>query len=421
MNIYFAGIGGVGIGPLAELAQDAGYSVVGSDTSASLMTKELEERGITVVLNQNGDFLRRTHDQTPIDWFVYTAALPGDHPELVLARTLGIKTSKRDEFTNKIAADKGLKILAVSGTHGKTTTTAMFVWTLQQLGIPFAHLVGTGLSFAPSGRYQDGATYLVYEADEFDRNMLRFHPDISVIPSLDFDHPDVYPTVDDYRQAFRDFIAQSRVTVTWQSILNTLGMQSNEHIVAADDSHDLSNIKIAGSHNRRNAFLVSMVMGNLGQEINDDTMRQIIEQFPGSQRRFEKLANNLYTDYGHHPVEIAATLQLARELNDDVVLIYEPHQNARQYEIRDEYTDDVFRDASEIYWVPTYLTRGDSSRTILTPQDLTTAITDKQRLHFAELDDTLWQNIQQARDRSALVLVMGAGTIDNWVRSKLTN
>ena len=98
MKIYFSGIGGVGIGPLAEIAHDGGYTVVGSDTSESLMTQELARRGLTVHIGQDGSQITAEHATEPIDWLVYTAALPNNHPELVFAQNHGIRTSKRDEF-----------------------------------------------------------------------------------------------------------------------------------------------------------------------------------------------------------------------------------------------------------------------------------------------------------------------------------
>ncbi len=126
MNIYFSGLGGVGIGPLVEIALDAGHSVQGSDIASGLVTDELQVRGVVVNIGpQDGAFLQACHDITPIDWFVYTAALPDDHPELVLARQLGIHTAKRDELLAAIIQEKKLKLIAISGTHGKTTTTGM--------------------------------------------------------------------------------------------------------------------------------------------------------------------------------------------------------------------------------------------------------------------------------------------------------
>src|SRR5690349_221948 len=115
MHIYFSGIGGVGIGPLSEIAFDAGHIVSGSDLHDSLVTSQLRERGIDVAVGQDGSQVATAHDRKPIDWFVYTAALPADHPELVFAKEHGIKTSKRDELLASIIRDKDLKLIAVSG------------------------------------------------------------------------------------------------------------------------------------------------------------------------------------------------------------------------------------------------------------------------------------------------------------------
>src|SRR3954468_16361308 len=123
MNIYFSGVGGVGIGPLVQIALDAGYTVQGSDATQSPLTHELQARGVTISIGQDGTFLQACHNDNPIDWYVYTAALPDNHPELLLARQLGIKTAKRDELLARIIQEKNLKLIAVAGTHGKTTTT----------------------------------------------------------------------------------------------------------------------------------------------------------------------------------------------------------------------------------------------------------------------------------------------------------
>ena len=168
MNIYFSGIGGVGLGPLAEIAHDAGHIVHGSDMQESLTTRELQERGIPVSTDQTGDYLMYCHRQQSIDWFVYTAGLPSDHPELLKARELGLHLAKRDELINYIIGEKGLKLIAIAGTHGKTTTTAMMVWVFRQLNIPVSFSIGATTSFAPSGYFDPNSRYFVYECDEFD-------------------------------------------------------------------------------------------------------------------------------------------------------------------------------------------------------------------------------------------------------------
>ncbi len=413
MNIYFSGIGGVGLGPLAEIAHDAGHQVQGSDIAESLTTQELTARGITINMKQQGVFLQTSHSIKPIDWLVYTAAVSDDHPELALARQLGIKITKRDELLAYLIAEKNLKLIAVTGTHGKTNTTAMLVWAFKQLGVPVSYSVGTTLSFGPSGQYTPNSEYFIYECDEFDRNFLHFHPYLSLIMTLDYDHPDTYGTPEAYMAAFRQFMDQSETTVMWQTDGIMVHATDNDGILVAPD--DIAAITLPGETTRRNATLALKALDKLG--IQGDKLAAL-NSFPGSQRRFEKLTTNLYTDYGHHPTEIAATLQMARELNDHVMLIYQPHQNVRQHELRNQYTD-CFELADSIYWLPTYLSREDPSLPILQPEELIENITNHDSVHIVGPEDDLWGAVQQARAQGTLVLVMGAGSIDSWIRDKV--
>lgn len=412
MNIYFCGIGGVGLGPLAEIALDAGYTVCGSDPSVSPMTERLHQRGVAISTDQSGEFLTSEHGRQPIDWFVYTSALASDHPELVRARQLGIKISKRDELLSEIIAQKNLKLIGIAGTHGKTTTTAMMVWALKQLGVPVSYSVGTTLSFGPSGHYQPGSEYFVYECDEFDRNFLCFHPHLSLVTSVDYDHPDTYASPADYLDAFTQFIQQSEWTILWEKDATSLGDVQRCWTLG---DHDVVNVALAGEHNRRNASLVIKALEKL--QINEN-VAEILGRFPGSDRRFEKLADNLYSDYGHHPIEIAATLGMAKELSNDVVLVYQPHQNIRQHELRSQYKS-CFELANDVYWLPTYLTREDPTLAVLSPEELSVNVTNPRAIHIANMDDGLWRHIQDARTRGALVVCMGAGTIDAWVRERI--
>ncbi|HJP81340.1 MAG TPA: Mur ligase domain-containing protein [Candidatus Saccharimonadales bacterium] len=416
MNIYFAGIGGVGIGPLAQIARDAGNSVQGSDLSESLTTHRLIQQGIPVDTNQDGTFLRACNDSTPIDWFVYSASLPEDHPELVTARALGIKTSKRDALLAHIISAKKLKLIAVAGTHGKTTTTGMAVWAFKQLGIPISYSVGSTLSFGPSGAFDPKSEYFIYECDEFDRNFLHFFPHLSLITSVGYDHPDVYPTEQSYMQAFRQFLDQSQQVIMWQHDGDRIQATEKDGWILRET--EVQSITLAGEHNRRNATLVLKGLEYL-QLTDAESARKILASFPGTDRRFEKLADHLYSDYGHHPSEIAATLQMARELSDHVVLVYQPHQNVRQHEIRDLYTH-CFELAETIYWLPTYLSREDPALPILTPQQLAINVTNREAIHFSEMNDRLWKTIQDARENGKLVLLMGAGSIDSWARRELS-
>ena len=162
MNIYLSGIGGVGIGALADIAESAGYTIFGSDRNNSMMVEKLKKKNIDIEIgNQDGSFLKTKFIENGVDWFVYTAALPKDHPEIKMAKSLGIKITKRDELLNYIIEQKKLKLIAISGTHGKTTTTGMMIWVLKQLGVPVSWSIGTTLTFGDSGYFDPKSDFCI--------------------------------------------------------------------------------------------------------------------------------------------------------------------------------------------------------------------------------------------------------------------
>lgn len=397
MHIYFSGIGGVGLGPLAEIALDAGYDVSGSDAAKSPMFEQLQRKGANVHIGQEVAVLNQLHSNQPIDWFVYTAALAHDHPELAFAHANKIRTSKRDELLAQILKEKDLQLVAVSGTHGKTTTTAMVVWLFKQLGLPVSYSIGSSISFGPSGAFDPSSKYFVYECDEFDRNFLHFHPFISLISSQSYDHSDTYPTQLDYDEAFAQFVSQSQQTISWKEV-------------------SIDAITLIGQHNRTNAALAVQAVESITNEPRDK-LATIINDFPGTGRRFEKLAENIYSDYAHHPEEIEATLQLAHEISDNVVVVYQPHQNIRQHQI--QYSR-CFDQANKVYWLPTYLSREDPSLAVLTPEQLSKDL-PPGKVIISKLNDELRDAVQADVDGGSLVVLMGAGSIDEWARAQFTS
>lgn len=415
MKVYFSGIGGVGIGPLAEIAHFAGYQVHGSDRHHSLITNNLSKLDIPYYIGeQDGTHLANVHKESPLDWFVYTAALPSDHPELQLANKLGIKTAKRDELLSKIIQDKQQKLIAIAGTHGKTSTTALAIWLFNQLNIPASYSVGSTISFGPSGFFNKESEYFLYECDEFDRNFLHFKPYLSVITNIGYDHQDTYPTVKSYQQAFEKFKKQSNQIVEWPK------KGASNHSNALTVNQDIT---LPGAHNRQNASLLLAGLQKVGviNEANYKEAIKAINSFPGTSRRFEKLGPNLYTDYAHHPVEIAASLNTAHEIASQtarkIAVIYQPHQNSRQHAIKDQY-DNQFAKAAVVFWLPTFLTREDTTLEVLTPKALTAKLKDKEKINFAQLDDELWQHVQKLLSSNYIVVGMGAGNIDAWLRQK---
>jgi UDP-N-acetylmuramate--alanine ligase len=426
MHVYFSGIGGAGIGPLALIAKQAGYVVSGSDAQNSEYIKYLTSQGIDDIhIGQSREDIQAVHTRNPIDWFVYSSALPktdANHPELVFCQQNGIKTSKRDEFLNKVINDKSLRLIAVAGTHGKTTTTAMLVWLFKQLGIPVSYSVGGKISFGEMGEYDPKSQYFVYEADEYDRNFLSFRPYLALITGLDWDHPDIFPSRESYNQAFADFLNQSKKALVWEADRKKLDYSSSNLIVLndADPTIDLK-ISLSGQVNRKNAWLVVNAFGDISDKSPEELIGHI-NKFPGLSRRFEEISPGLFSDYAHTPAKIRGALQLAQEVGgDNVVVVYEGLHNTRQHFIKEE-LGNLFDEVKQLYIVPSFLAREDKNLTLLAPRDLLDSLSTRSRGHAktAELDDLLADHIRQHLGHGDLVLCFSAGSggksLDHWLR-----
>ena len=389
------------MGPLALMAKAAGFEVCGSDLAKGAIYDELVKAGIEVYIGeQNGEFLKTKLPE--LDWFSYTSALPQDHAELIMAREAGIKCTKRDDLTAFLVAELGLKMVAVAGTHGKTTTTAMIVYAALRLGLPVSYIVGTTLGFAASGTYHVGDKYFVYEADEYDRNFLKYHPWLAVITTVSYDHPDIYPTKEDYVEAFSQFEAQSENVIKNREV-------------------SLDKFKLAGEARRYDAALACEALSRMAPEVEESRIVEILNDFPGVGRRFERLTDGIYTDYGHHPEEISATIGVAwdearQKGYKGVAVVYQPHQNVRQHEVRSGYKE-AFKEADKVSWLPTYLVREDPNLPVLSPNELMTGIDGAEAV---ELNDKLFDRMLALRDAGYLVILMTAGPADGWLRKKLS-
>lgn len=416
MKLFFSGIGGTGLGPLALIAHQAGYEVSGSDKQNSAYIEYLRKRRIKDIgIGQDGGFIRDVHESQPIDWLVYSSAVSienPDHPELVFARENNIRTSKRDDLLNQILSDKNLKMIAIAGTHGKTTTTAMVIWVFKQLGIPISYSVGAKISFGDMGHYDPKSEYFVYECDEYDRNFLSFNPEIAIIPGIDYDHPDIYPTREEYYKAFSDFFGQSKKVYAHPEDYDKIGL------AGAKEGVDKSQFVLAGEVNRANAQLVVEALADIsGKSANE--LIDIMNKFPGVSRRFEKIADNIYTDYAHTPEKIRGALQLAHEVaGDNVAVVYEGLHNTRQHFIKDDLVD-LFDGVKKLYVVPSYLAREDKDLELLTPEKLCEIIKKPDNRRPAQLDADLKTNISNLASQGTLVLCLTAGggnSLDEWLR-----
>ncbi len=417
MHIYVSGIGGVGLGPLAKIGNDAGFKVTGSNDKPNKYLKSFEARpNINIHIGQTREAIAKIHANDPIDWFVHTAALPNDHPELEFAMSNSIKTSKRDEFINMILKHHKLKLIAVCGTHGKTSTTAMLVWLFLQNDLPVSYSIGTNISFGENGKLDPKSEFFIYEADEFDKNMLKFNPHTSLIPSCDFDHPDSYADVNDYKNSFLQFIDQSVTTHTWSRVANYLDVKISSNVRLLDEVAANNATTLTGKHMRQNAFLAASVFSKI-TGIDMESSLGCINEFPGTERRFELIAKNLYSDYAHHPVEIKATIQAMTELGINPVVIYQPHQNIRQHELLDKYKG-CFEGAKQVIWLPTFLSReSDSKLPILSSQTLAKAADSEGISNYGQMGSKLKAAIKQSLESGDTVVCLTGGDFDPWIRN----
>ncbi|MBI2009534.1 hypothetical protein HYS84_03995 [Candidatus Saccharibacteria bacterium] len=482
MHIYFSGIGGTGIGPLAQVAKQAGYEVSGSDVTDSSYLNSLTSQGISNIhVGQDTEQIAAVHAKKPINWFVYSSALPKtdpNHPELTFCKENGIKTSKRDELLNEILSQKKLKLIAVAGTHGKTTTTAMIVWLFKQLDIPISYSVGAKLSFGDMGEYAKTSEYFIYEADEYDRNFLAFQPFMSLVSGVDWDHPDIYPTREEYYRAFKKFISQSQWSVLWHGDAKELKLSPAKNVLLLHDNEEAINkIKLPGHVNRLDAWLAAKSIFEIIDKPLDELI-DILNSFPGLSRRFENIAPNVYSDYAHTPGKIRGALQMAREVIDNktqvthldgvqgageqrtepymkygegaaqsvtpqsaksasrvggsadksdsamrgLVVVYEGLHNLRQHFIKDELKT-IFDDVKKLYIVPSYLAREDPNLPTLSPENLKNLLSQQAQKHteVAQLDEKLKENIKKHAGSGETVLCLsagGSGSLDEWLRQQ---
>lgn len=426
MHIFFSGIGGTAIGPLALIAKQAGFRVSGSDRQSSEYTEYLKKQGVdNFHIGQSTEKISAVHDKHPIDWLVYSSAIAmeQDKPaELSFCQEHGIKTSKRDEFIAHFIEASQLNMIAIAGTHGKTTTTAMTIWLMQQLGVPVSYSVGAKLSFGAMGSYDPSSKFFVYEADEYDHNFLTFHPHTIIITGIDWDHPDIYPTRASYYDAFMQFIEQGQRSFLWQDDAKKLSVKDASAITVNHKSDYVNASQLIGRVNRENASLVGCAIQSIVDSATTDELITLLNNFPGVSRRFEQIIANIYSDYAHTPEKIRGALQIAQEAaqGKDVVVIYEGLHNTRQHFIKDELPN-LFQNASKVYVVPSYRAREDESLEDLTPEKLAAIIDGSANPEPAALNNQLKQAVLSHAQAGDLVLCLsagGGGSLDEWLRQQ---
>ncbi len=392
-HIHLIGIGGTGLSAIARLLHESDYMVSGSDQTQGPLADALVRDGIQVYIGHQAENIAGA------DIVVRSSAIGDDNPEVQAAYTAGIPVLKRSDFLGQFMQDK--VSIAIAGTHGKTTTTGMISYMLHQMELDPSFIVGGTVQQLGTNAHAGKGGFFVIEADEYDRMFLGLNPNIAVITYLELDHPDIYPTFQEYRQAFFEFASSIRVGGTVlvcgdqpdllkfsKDLLaanipcQTYGLESwNDYQarnirLSADgyftldvwqrvgaESHILSqNITLAlpGKHNIQNALAALAAAHILDLDIQSAAHH--VASFTGTGRRFEITevvhGITLIDDYAHHPTEIRTTLAAVRSRFQQarIYAIWQPHTYSRTRLLRSEFTH-AFSDADQVFITEIYASR----------------------------------------------------------------
>ena len=367
-NIYFVGVGGIGMSALARYFKYNDYNVGGYDKTTTPLTLQLDKEGINIqyIDNQN---------QIPFDFLdkkktlvVYTPAVGEDCEILSFFKKEGFTLQKRAQVIGEIS--KNCTTLAIAGTHGKTTTSTILTHILYTAKQKFTAFIGGISNNYKSNFVYTGSEYLVVEADEFDRSFLELYPEYSIITTTDADHLDIYKDVKSFEQGFQNFVSQSKYTIKHSDINNIKYTDANYGCETSDNDYNAFNIDIRdglvvfdlktptgtitnlettllGKHNLNNCIAAIVLAQQIG--VIQDHIREALKTFKGIERRFSvEIHHKEFTyidDYAHHPTEIQAVADTLEQWypSRKATVIFQPHLYSRTRDFGSEFAVSLSR------------------------------------------------------------------------------
>lgn len=364
-NIYFIGIGGIGMSALARYFKFQGKNVAGYDKTDTSLTKILESEGIPVFYDESLAVVPANFREKEETLIVYTPAVPQSHEQMRFFEQNKFSFKKRAEVLGLIS--KGKKTLAVAGTHGKTTTTAILGHLLKETGAKVTGFLGGISEDIQSNLILKGDEVIVVEADEFDRSFLHLSPNIAAVTSMDADHLDIYGAKEELENTFRSFAALVPKDGTL-FVKNGLALEGKTFGVEDDADFSVIDIKInngtyhfnlktpqgilegfkfnlPGKHNLLNAVTALAMAIQYGSPTAE--LARALNSFKGVKRRFSyKIKTNnlvLIDDYAHHPAEIAAVHQAVREMHPGkkALAVFQPHLFSRTKDFADDFAESL--------------------------------------------------------------------------------
>ena len=442
-NIYFLGIGGIGMSALARYFLHEGYRVAGYDLTATPLTRALESEGALVHYEDDVNLIPETMRSSENTLVVLTPAIPGDHKEWAWFREQGFTIEKRSQMLGVLS--EGKCVMAVAGTHGKTTTSTLASWlnhAVAEEGSAF--LGGISRNFSSNLVLGEGRR-LVVEADEYDRSFLRLYPDVAVITATDADHLDIYGTPEAMVEAFAQFASQIKpggalilkqgVNLKFDSSermlyryscdaggdfhAENISLQEGGYykydIVLPDGRVEGCTLGILGKVHIENSIAAVAMLWcaakSEGKSLDYDKLRKALREFEGVKRRMEVYVNSpeqvYIDDYAHHPEELRATITSLRGIfpGRRLVAIFQPHLYTRTRDFAKEFAR-VLSEVDKVVMVPIYPARelpieGVTSELIV--KDITA------EWELVERDDVPGY---LERENTDITVTFGAGNID---------
>jgi UDP-N-acetylmuramate--alanine ligase len=449
-HIHFVGIGGSGMGGIAEVLLHEGYKISGSDLNQNAVTQRLLGLGVDVYLDHDGDFIEGA------DVLVTSSAIKDDNPEVVAARAQRIPVVPRAEMLAELMRFR--YGVAIAGTHGKTTTTSLVASILAEAGLDPTFVIGGRLNSAGANAHLGSSKYLVAEADESDASFLLLQPTIAVVTNIDADHMTTYQNnFATLKKAFIKFLHQlpfyglavlctddpnvskiitkiSRPIVTYgfndaadiQALkFSQVGTQSYFSIKRKGKNKNLNiELNLPGEHNVLNALAAIAIATELG--INDEAIVNALKKFAGVGRRFQQLGTYklnqgkalFIDDYGHHPREVEATIKAARQSWPDrrLVMIFQPHRYTRTRDLFDEFSH-TLADVDRLLILPIYAA-SESPIDGINARSLCDNIRKYSKFDpiFIEDEVNLSSTLNKVLLNDDVVIAQGAGSVSSMVR-----
>jgi UDP-N-acetylmuramate--alanine ligase len=440
-SYYFIGIGGIGMSGLAKILIERGFKVSGSDLVTNKQTDKLVSQGATINIGQN-----TANISSDIDIVVVTSAIKDDNPELIEAKRHGLNIISRSKLLNEIITEH--KAIAVTGTHGKTTTSSMLALALDEAGLDPTAVIGAEVHNINGNAKLGKGEYSVAEVCEYERAFLDVYPFGAIITNIEADHLDCYKDLDDIVDAFMEFVTH----IPKDGFLLYQGEDSNCQKVSDsfvgrkfsygfDETNDYSardvnvpdhfttftvykndklitecSLNIPGRHNILNALAVIATADIIGADL--DAVVLALSKFTGADRRFQVKAKindiTIIDDYAHHPTEIAATLRGARQFfpKNRIIAVFQPHQYSRTRLLLNEFSQS-FTDA-DLVFVPEIFAVRDTAADIVSvsSRDLVQLIMKggQKAEYFTDFDSCLSELIKTVKPGD-VVITIGAGPV----------